>query len=54
MFYVFLGVVAGGIVLGAVYAHEAEHLRNAVDLLKAAKTADRKAVNKQMGGVKIE
>ena len=54
LFYVFFGVVAAGIVLGAVYAHEAEHLRNAVDLLKAARGGDHRELKKRMGGVKVE
>jgi len=53
-FYVFVGAIAGVVVLGAVYAHEAQHLRNAVDLLRAAKKSDRGALSKHMDNVKVE
>ncbi len=53
-FFVFLGVVAGFVVLGSIYAHEWEHLRNAVALMRAARQADAKAIKKNVASAKLD
>jgi uncharacterized membrane protein (DUF485 family) len=50
--FVFVGVIAGGIVLAAVYTYEYSHLMQAVHLMRAAKQSDKHAIKQHVKSAK--